>query len=41
MSETRLHDDDSAIIIALTPESHILHHVPRPDEKRWLSWLPH
>ena len=34
MSETRLYDDDSAIIIALTLESHVLHHVPRPDKKR-------
>ena len=33
MSETWLYDDDSAIISALTPESHILHHVPRPDKK--------
>ena len=31
MSETWLYDDDSAIISALTPESLVLHHVPRPD----------
>ena len=33
MSETWLYDDDSAIISALTPESHVLHHVTRLDEK--------
>ena len=33
MSETWLYDDDSAIICALTPESHVLYHVPRPDKK--------
>ena len=31
MSETWLYDDDTAIISALTPESLVLHHVPRPD----------
>ena len=33
MSETWLYDDNSAITSALTPESHVLHHVPRPDQK--------
>ena len=33
MSETWLYNDDSAIITALTPKSHVLHHVPRPDKK--------
>ena len=33
MSETWLYDNDSAIISALTPESHVLHHVPRLDKK--------
>ena len=33
MSETWLYDYDSAIISSLTPESHVLHHVPRPDKK--------
>ena len=33
MSETWLYDDDSAVISVLTPESHVLHHVPRPDKK--------
>ena len=33
MSETWLYDDDSAIISALTPEYHVLHHVPCPDKK--------
>ena len=33
MSETWLYDDDSAIISVLTPESHVIHHVPRPDKK--------
>ena len=33
MFETWLYDDDSAIINALTAESHDLHNVPRPDKK--------
>ena len=33
MSKTWLYDDDCAIISALTPESHVLHHVPLPDKK--------
>ena len=33
MSETWLNDDNSAILSALTPESHVLHHVPRPDKE--------
>ena len=33
MPETWLYDDDSAILSALTPESHVLHHVPRPEKK--------
>ena len=33
MSETWLYDDDSGFIIALTPELHVLHHVPRPNKK--------
>ena len=33
MSETWLYDDDFAIISDLTPESHVLHHVPRPAKK--------
>ena len=33
MSETWLYDNDSAIISALTPESRVFHHVPRPDKK--------
>ena len=33
MSETWLYDDDSAIISDLTPESHVLHHVPRLNKK--------
>ena len=33
MSETWLYDNDSAIISASTPESHVLHHIPRPDKK--------
>ena len=41
MSETWLYDNDFAIISTLTPESHLLHNLPRPDKKRWWSWLPH
>ena len=33
MSKTWLYDDYSAIISALTPESLVLHHVPRLDKK--------
>ena len=33
MSETWLYDNDSAFISASTPESRVLHPVPRPDEK--------
>ena len=33
MSSTWLYENDSAIISALEPEYHVLHHVPRPDEK--------
>ena len=33
MSETWLYDDDSANISALTPESDVLHHIPRPIKK--------
>ena len=33
MSETWLNDDESPIISALTPESHVLHHYPRLDKK--------
>ena len=33
MSETWIYDADSAIISALTPESHVLHNVPRLDKK--------
>ena len=32
ITETWLYDDDSAIISVLTSESHVLHHVPRPDK---------
>ena len=31
MTETWLNGNDSAVIAALTPESHVLYHVPRPD----------
>ena len=33
ITETWLSDNDSAIIAALTPESHILQHLPRSDKK--------
>ena len=33
MTETWIYDDDSAIIFALTPESHILYFASRPDKK--------
>ena len=33
MSETWVYNDDYALISALTPEYHVLHHVPRPDKK--------
>ena len=33
MTETWPYDNDPAIISALTPESHVLNHVPRPDKK--------
>ena len=32
MSETWLYDNDSAILSALTPDIHVLHHVPGPDK---------
>ena len=31
MTETWLSGNDSAVIAALTPASHVLYHVPRPD----------
>ena len=33
MSETWPYDNHSAVISALTPESHVLHHVTRPDKE--------
>ena len=33
MSQTWLYDDDSAIISALSPESHVSHYFPCPDIK--------
>ena len=40
MPETWLYYDDSAIISVLTPESHVLNHVPRPDQKGGgVGWL--
>ena len=33
-SETWLYENDSAIISALPPESHVLQNVPRPDKKK-------
>ena len=41
MSQTWLYDSDSLIISVLTPKSHVLLHVPRPNKNGGGVWLPH
>ena len=33
MSESWLYDDNSAVVSVLSPETYVLHHIPRPDIK--------